>query len=41
MTPLPPGTLKQLLQTLTPERQDPFPHLEDLSTDALRLVVQW
>jgi hypothetical protein len=35
MTPLPPGALKQLLQTLPPERQDPFPHLANLSTDAL------
>ena len=35
MTPLPPGALKQLLQTMPPERQDPFPHLANLSTDAL------
>ena len=35
MTPLPPGTLDRLLQTLPPERPDPFPHLADLSTDAL------
>ena len=35
MTPLPPGALNRLLQTLPPERQDPFPHLANLSTDAL------
>ena len=35
MTPLPPGALKRLLQTLPPERQDPFPHLADLSTDQI------
>jgi len=35
MTPLPPGVLNRLLQTLPPERPDPFPHLADLSTDAL------
>jgi hypothetical protein len=35
MTPLPPGALEQLLQTLPPERPDPFPHLADLSPDAL------
>jgi hypothetical protein len=35
MTPLPPGALKQLLQTLPPERPDPFPHLAELSTHAL------
>ena len=35
MTPLPPGALEHLLQTLPPERQDPFPHLESLSPDAL------
>ena len=35
MTPLPPGALKRLLQTLPPERPDPFPHLADLSTDQL------
>ncbi len=35
MTPLPPGALKHLLQTLPPERPDPFPHLEDLSADQL------
>jgi len=35
MTPLPPGALKQLLQTLPPERQDPFPHLAELSPDQI------
>ena len=35
MTPLPPGALEHLLQTLPPERPDPFPHLADLSTDQL------
>lgn len=35
MTPLPPGALNQLLQTLPPERPDPFPHLADLSADQL------
>ena len=35
MTPLPPGALEQLLQTLPPERPDPFPHLADLSADQL------
>jgi len=35
MTPLPPGALANLLQTLPPERPDPFPHLADLSTDEL------
>ncbi len=35
MTPLPPGALEHLLQTLPPERPDPFPHLENLSPDAL------
>ena len=35
MTPLPPRALNQLLQTLPPERQDPFPHLTNLSTDQL------
>jgi len=37
MTPLPPGALNRLLQTLPPERPDPFPHLADLSTDALMM----
>jgi hypothetical protein len=35
MTPLPPGALEHLLQTLPPERQDPFPHLAELSADQL------
>ena len=35
MTPLHPGAIKHLLETLPPERPDPFPHLEDLSTDEL------
>ena len=35
MPPLPPGALKQLLQTLPPEEPDPFPHLSNLSPDAL------
>jgi len=35
MTPLPPGALKHLMETLPPERPDPFPHLADLSTDEL------
>ena len=35
MTPLPPGALNRLLQTLPPERPDPFPHLANLSTDQI------
>lgn len=35
MTPLPPGALDQLLQTLPPERPDPFPHLANLTPDQL------
>jgi hypothetical protein len=35
MTPLPAGALQHLLKTLPPERQDPFPHLANLSPDAL------
>ena len=35
MTPLPPGALEQLLQTLPPECPDPFPRLADLTPDAL------
>jgi hypothetical protein len=35
MTPLPPGALKHLLASLPPERPDPFPHLADLTPDAL------
>lgn len=31
MTPRPPGALKHLLETLSPERSDPFPHLENLT----------
>jgi len=37
MTPLPPGALEHLLQTLPPERPDPFLHLADLSADAMLL----
>ena len=33
--PLPPGALEHLLQTLPPERPDPFPHLADLNADQL------
>ena len=35
MTPLPPGALDHLLQTLPPERPDPFPHLGSLTPDQL------
>ena len=35
MTPLHPGAIKHLLETLPPERPDLFPHLADLSTDEL------
>jgi len=35
MTPLPPCALEHLLKTLPPERPDPFPHLANLSPDAL------
>lgn len=35
MTPLPPGAIKHLLETLPPERPDPFPHLANLTTDQL------
>lgn len=35
MTPLPSGAIKHLLETLPPERPDPFPHLAELSTDEL------
>ena len=35
MTPLPPGALDHLLQTLPPERDNPFPHLENLTPDQL------
>jgi hypothetical protein len=33
MTPLPAGALQSLHQTLPPERQDPCPHLANLSPD--------
>ena len=33
--PLPPGALNHLLQSLPPERPDPFPHLTDLNPDQL------
>ena len=35
MTPVPPGALNRLLQTLPPERPDPFPHLAELNADQL------
>ena len=35
MTPLPPGALAHLIKSLPPERQDPFPHLANLSPDDL------
>ena len=35
MTPLPPGALEHLLNTLPPERPEPFPHLTRLDPDAL------
>ena len=35
MTPLPPGALDQLLRTLPSERPDPFPHLANLTPEAL------
>jgi hypothetical protein len=35
MTPLHPGALKHLLETLPPERPEPFPHLENLTPDQL------
>ncbi len=35
MTPLPPGALEHLLQTLPPEKEDPFPHLANLNPDQL------
>ena len=37
MPPLPPGAIKHLLDTLPPERPDPFPHLTNLNTDELLL----
>ena len=33
MTPLPPGALEHLLQTLPPEREEPLPHLARLTAD--------
>ena len=33
MTPLAPGALERLLKTLPPEKEDPFPHLENLRSD--------
>jgi len=35
MTPLPPGALEHLINTLPPEYPDPFPYLEFLSPDEL------
>ena len=35
MTPVPPDALEHLLKTLPPEREDPFPHLANLTPDAL------
>ena len=35
MTPLPRGALNHLLQSLPPERPDPFPHITDLNPDQL------
>ena len=35
MPPLPPGAIKHLLETLPPERQEPFPHLAHLTSDQL------
>ena len=35
MTPLPPGALKHLLESLPPERPEPFPHLADLTPNQL------
>jgi len=42
--PLPPGALKHLLETLPPERPEPFPHLENLTPDQLlqrRVEISW
>jgi len=33
--PITPGAIKHLLETLPPERPEPFPHLEDLTPDQL------
>jgi hypothetical protein len=44
MTPLPPGALNHLLETLPPEPPDPFPHLAELSADQLlqrRVEITW
>ena len=35
MTALTPGAIKHLLETLPPERPDPFPHLANLTPDQL------
>lgn len=35
MTPLPPGAIKHRLETLPPERPDPFLHLTNLTPDQL------
>ncbi len=35
MPPLPPGAIKHLLDTLPPERPEPFPHLANLTSDQL------
>ena len=35
MTPLPPGALEHLLQTLPPEREDPFAYLAELTPEQL------
>ena len=33
--PISPSDLQRVLKTLPPERPDPFPHLADLTPDAL------
>ncbi len=35
MTPLPPGALEHIINTLSPERPEPFPHLAELNPDQL------
>lgn len=35
MTPLQPGALERLIQTLPPEREDPFAHLAELTPEQL------
>ena len=35
MTPLPPGAIEHLLETLPPERPEPFPHLASLTIEQL------